>query len=85
MRRSESSKSGKTDSLSGRHDGQMNGMVVNPLKALKGRKPELIVAEMEKFYSSDGKESYPPRPDPREIQLLCCRISVMFKIVEELM
>uniref|UniRef100_A0A914YNP6 Uncharacterized protein n=1 Tax=Panagrolaimus superbus TaxID=310955 RepID=A0A914YNP6_9BILA len=83
MRRSESSKSGKTDSLSGRHDGEMNGMVVNPLRALKGRNPKLNVAEMEKFYPADDKTLL-PRPDPREIQLLCCRISVMLKLVEEL-
>uniref|UniRef100_A0A914Y747 Uncharacterized protein n=1 Tax=Panagrolaimus superbus TaxID=310955 RepID=A0A914Y747_9BILA len=84
MRRSESSKSGKTDSLSGRHNGEMNRIVVNPLQALKGRKPKLNVAEMEKFYPIDGKDD-PPRPDAREIQLLCCRISVMLKLVEDLM
>uniref|UniRef100_A0AC34GMS6 Uncharacterized protein n=1 Tax=Panagrolaimus sp. ES5 TaxID=591445 RepID=A0AC34GMS6_9BILA len=82
MPRSKSySKSRKTDSLSGRHDLSMQGMVQNPVQTLKYRNPNLNVDEMQKFYPAQKKPHY---LDRREIALLCCRISVMFKIVEEL-
>uniref|UniRef100_A0A914Z6P6 Uncharacterized protein n=1 Tax=Panagrolaimus superbus TaxID=310955 RepID=A0A914Z6P6_9BILA len=75
------SKSHKTDSLSGRHDLNIKHMVENPLQTLERCKPSVINDEMKKFYPTDGKAH---GLDGREIAILCCRISAMFRIIEEL-
>uniref|UniRef100_A0A914ZAJ1 Uncharacterized protein n=1 Tax=Panagrolaimus superbus TaxID=310955 RepID=A0A914ZAJ1_9BILA len=76
------SKSRKTDSLSGRHDLNMNYMVETPLQTLERQKAAVVNDEMKKFYPPEDK---PRRRDLREIVILYCRISAMFRMIEELM
>uniref|UniRef100_A0A914Q636 Uncharacterized protein n=1 Tax=Panagrolaimus davidi TaxID=227884 RepID=A0A914Q636_9BILA len=85
--KSGSLKTGKKDSLSGRHEIGMEGLVQSAPEQVKrhdiniGLLNDDVKERLEKFY--------PPGPvrtfDPREIEILCCaRISIMFKIIEAL-
>uniref|UniRef100_A0A914PTA4 Uncharacterized protein n=1 Tax=Panagrolaimus davidi TaxID=227884 RepID=A0A914PTA4_9BILA len=76
--------SGKKDSLSGRHETGMQGMVESPPESLKHHDFGLLNNEtkkLEKFYTPDPVRIF----DRREIELLCCaKISVIFKSIEVL-
>uniref|UniRef100_A0A914Z8W2 Uncharacterized protein n=1 Tax=Panagrolaimus superbus TaxID=310955 RepID=A0A914Z8W2_9BILA len=76
------SKSRKTDSLSGRHDLNMNCMVETPLQTLERCKSSVVNDDMKKFYPPEDK---PRRRDLREIVILYCSISAMFRMIQELM
>uniref|UniRef100_A0AC35G183 Uncharacterized protein n=1 Tax=Panagrolaimus sp. PS1159 TaxID=55785 RepID=A0AC35G183_9BILA len=97
--KSGSLKTGKKDSLSGRHELRMEGMVESGPEQVKRRDTNVGLLnketkeKLEKFYPrgpvrkrSNARTFDPVRAfDCREIEILCCaRISIMFKTIEML-
>uniref|UniRef100_A0A914PLE9 Uncharacterized protein n=1 Tax=Panagrolaimus davidi TaxID=227884 RepID=A0A914PLE9_9BILA len=85
--KSGSLKTGKKDSLSGRHEIGMEGLVQSAPEQVK--RHDINVGLLNKDIKQKLEKFYPPGPvrvfDPREIEILCCaRISIMFKIIEAL-
>uniref|UniRef100_A0A914QHU2 Uncharacterized protein n=1 Tax=Panagrolaimus davidi TaxID=227884 RepID=A0A914QHU2_9BILA len=85
--KSGSLKTGKKDSLSGRHEIGMEGMVESAPEQVK--RHDINVGLLNKETKEKLEKFYPPGPvrafDRREIEILCCaRISIMFKTIEML-
>uniref|UniRef100_A0A914QVD6 Uncharacterized protein n=1 Tax=Panagrolaimus davidi TaxID=227884 RepID=A0A914QVD6_9BILA len=86
--KSGSLKTGKKDSLSGRHEIGMEFMVESGPEHVKRR--DINIRLLNKETKEKLEKFYPPGPfrsfDRREIEILCCaRISIMFKTIEMLM
>uniref|UniRef100_A0A914PF35 Uncharacterized protein n=1 Tax=Panagrolaimus davidi TaxID=227884 RepID=A0A914PF35_9BILA len=85
--KSGSLKTGKKDSLSGRHEIGMEFLVESTPEQVK--RHDINVGLLNDETKEKLEKFYPPGPvhsfDRREIELLCCaRISLMFKIIEAL-